>query len=69
MLPTYRDPNDTSPTAAPIYGSTPAVASDKEDGEGFNGRGESAVMLENSFDTNTQVDGVDEADVIKANKD
>ena len=66
--PNYRDPNDTSPSFEPTDGGTLTVGTSKDEGDYSGGAGE-AFISEDSFDTNTQVDGVDEADVVKANKD
>ena len=65
-VPAYRDPNDTSPSGAPSSAGTSTVGTSKED---LYTAPEAGLMSEDSFDTNTQVDGVDEADVVKANKD
>eukprot|EP00585_Thalassiosira_rotula_P013334 CAMPEP_0196131514 /NCGR_PEP_ID=MMETSP0910-20130528/1486_1 /TAXON_ID=49265 /ORGANISM="Thalassiosira rotula, Strain GSO102" /LENGTH=919 /DNA_ID=CAMNT_0041390991 /DNA_START=228 /DNA_END=2987 /DNA_ORIENTATION=- len=55
--------NPGSPSHAPTWEATPTVGYEHE-GEGGLGL---APVLEDDFDTNTQVEGVDEADVIKAN--
>jgi len=52
-----------TPSATPTGGSTPTVGTSHE-GDGADA---SAIPAEDSFDTNTQVQGVDEADVVKAN--
>jgi len=64
-IPGHYDPG--TPSWSPTFGATPTVGTSLPDPDDGTASGPSDIPAEDSFDTNTQVDGVDEADIVKAN--